>query len=422
MPPDVIVVGAGAAGLAAARALYGAGLHTIILEARDRIGGRVFTIHDPLTPVPIELGAEFIHGRPPELWNITRSAALPVADAVGDRWCFDQSLRRCDDLFAKFDKVLDGLENSQEKSFEEYIRECDYDERDKAWAIAYVEGFNACTKEDVSVRWLAESQKAAEAIDGDRLFRPLSGYDRVIMSLSSGLEDERAPIYLNTPVSSVQWQPGSVTVSAGPRSFSAKRAVITVPLGVLQHGAIRFDPEPENLKRALAAMAMGPVVRITFRFHEAFWHDRKDLEQLGFLHSLDEWVPTWWTSLPVHAPVITGWSAGPAAKRMMQLDEHGQIDQAVQTLARLLERDPKQLQQQVEACYVHDWNHDPYARGAYSYVRPGGLDEQRMLAKPVEHTLYFAGEAAEAAPSGTVHGAIMSGMRAARELLSDFKR
>lgn len=194
-----------------------------------------------------------------------------------------------------------------------------------------------------------------------------------------------------------------------------------MPLGVLQHGAIGFDPEPENLKRALAAMAMGPVVRITFRFHEAFWHGRKDLEQLGFLHSLDEWVPTWWTSLPVHAPVITGWSAGPAAKRMMQLDEHGQIDRAVQTLARLLERDPKQLQQQVEACYVHDWNHDPYARGAYSYVRPGGLDEQCMLAKPVEHTLYFAGEASEAAHSGTVHGAIMSGMRAARELLSDFK-
>lgn len=219
MPPDVIVVGAGAAGLAAARALSGAGLHTIILEARNRIGGRVFTVHDPLAPVPIELGAEFIHGRPPELWNITRSAALPVADVVGDRWCFDQSLRRCDDVFAKVDKVLDGLENSQEKSFGEYIRECDYDERDKAWAIAYVEGFNACTKEDVSVRWLAESQKAAEAIDGDRLFRPLAGYDRVIMSLRGGLEDERAPIYLNTPVSSVQWQPGSVTVSAGPRSF-----------------------------------------------------------------------------------------------------------------------------------------------------------------------------------------------------------
>jgi monoamine oxidase len=191
---------------------------------------------------------------------------------------------------------------------------------------------------------------------------------------------------------------------------------------VLQHGAIRFDPEPENLKRALAVMEMGQVVRITFRFHEAFWHDCKDLEQLGFLHTLDEWVPTWWTSLPIHAPVITGWSAGPAAERMMQFDKGGQIERAVQTLARLLERNPKQLEEQIEACYVHDWNHDPYARGAYSYIRPGGVDEQRLLAKPVEHTLYFAGEAAETGHSGTVHGAIMSGTRAAHELLSHFKR
>lgn len=194
--------------------------------------------------------------------------------------------------------------------------------------------------------------------------------------------------------------------------------MITVPLGVLQAGSIRFHPELPDLLAAIGGLEMGQALRITLRFREPFWERREGLSDLGFIHSGAEPFPTWWTALPVHVPMITGWAAGPAAERLAGLGESVILERALSTLATLLGVSRSDLGCLLEAWYFHDWQSDPYAQGSYSYVLVGGSSAQEKLATPVEETLYFAGEAVDTeGHSGTVHGAIASAERAAEAIL-----
>jgi monoamine oxidase len=206
--------------------------------------------------------------------------------------------------------------------------------------------------------------------------------------------------------------------------FHAPRAIVTVPLGVLQAPAdaeagIRFDPDPPSLAAARTAVIMGHAIRITLRFREPVWERRGVLEGGGFLQTSAEWIPTWWTALPVHAPVITGWMAGSAADRALTQRPTEWLDRALRTLARALRTDETTLAGELEAWHAHNWSADPFARGAYSYLRTGGTDDRREWSEPVEDTLYFAGEAVNGeGHAGTVHGAMATGERAAERILA----
>jgi monoamine oxidase len=126
-------------------------------------------------------------------------------------------------------------------------------------------------------------------------------------------------------------------------------------------------------------------------------------------------MPTWWTLLPVHAPVITGWTGGTRAEAWRQADAAARLAGALRTLSRMLRTDETTLAAELESWHTHDWHADPFSRGAYSYVRAGGMEAQRRFGEPVEDTLYFAGEAVNAeGHAGTVHGAMATGERAAR--------
>jgi monoamine oxidase len=163
---------------------------------------------------------------------------------------------------------------------------------------------------------------------------------------------------------------------------------------------------------------MGAVARIVLRFRERFWEHRPELAPFGFLHSFDPAVPTWWTALPVRVPLLTGWAAGPAAAQFAGQDRASVAARAAGSLARLLGMPEAALHDLLVACHWHDWQSDPYARGAYSYVPAGAMDARRALARPVEDTLFFAGEATEVSGhSAMVHGAIRTGRRAAAEVL-----
>jgi len=421
-----VVIGAGAAGLAAARRLCGAGWKVVILEARSRIGGRIFTTGEPLLPAPVELGAEFVHGRARELWEWIESAGLPVYDVEGDDFCYREgALRRCDDFFSRVKGVFAGMEGVEEQSFEDYLQRCGCDEEAKTWASAYVEGYDASDKQRIGVRALLLESKASEAIDGEHSYRLVHGYEAIPRLLLP----PDAELYLNAIVTAVRWRRGHVEVEArtargqsvGP--FEARRCVVTLPLGVLQApagepGAVRFDPEPGGIAGAVARLAMGNAVRLTIRFRERFWEERQELRRLNFLFSLDDWFPTWWTALPLRVPLLTGWSAGPRAGKFSGRGEAFVVEQALAALARLLGLERARLEMLLVASYRHDWQADPFARGAYSYVPAGALDAVETLAAPAEDTLYFAGEATDTQGyTGTVHGAIASGERAARQIL-----
>jgi hypothetical protein len=305
---DVLVIGAGAAGLTALRQLERAGKRVLCLEARDRIGGRIFTVHDPLTPVPLELGAEFVHGRSTEIFELLHDMRLTFYELGGRIVGGGGTDRVVEDIKRECDEARD-------ETLHEFLDRHDYSEKEKQAAISFIEGFDAARASRISAISIGKDERAAERIEGDRTFRILSGYTSLLLGLGT------SPVRLNSIVDAVKWCRESATVGVrsalnGRReSLHSRRVLITVPLGVLQSGSIRFEPEPGTILGAAQALEFGNVFRVTLRFEKPFWADKPELSGASFILSEEPVFPTWWTTLPVESAVITGWSAGPKAGR-----------------------------------------------------------------------------------------------------------
>ena len=439
--PDVIIIGAGAAGLAAARKLCGAGHHVLILEARDRIGGRIHTIHPSGWPLPIELGAEFIHGMPPQTWEIVHAAALSAYDVSDTHWWFaNGKAQRMDDAWDKLRQVMGRLDQLRDRdmSFAQFIKEhaADVEPRVRELALSFVEGFDAADTDLISAQSIKDEQGASSEEHGERNFRIVGGYQRLIDWLHAGLDPQLARIRLGAIVTHVRWKRGSVEVQIKSASdavteiFHAPHALITVPLGVLkaqpkENGAIKFEPGLTSKHEAIKGLEMGPIVKCLLLFREPFWEQDdlpilskgQILKDASFFHSHDPRYLTWWTALPMRVPMLTAWSGGPAAARMSGQSKEQLIEAAINTLSRLLGLSTEKIQSQLQAANVYDWKADPFARGAYSYLAVNGGDAHKRLSEPIEATLFFAGEATHDGQAGTVDGAIASGYRAAEEML-----
>ncbi len=220
---DVLILGAGVAGLAAAGSLSHAGMRVIVLEARDRVGGRVLTTHPADANVAIELGAEFIHGRPPETFELIKGAGIDALKITGEPFCSNQvAIRRCD-IWGKIEKILDRLPKDPppDLTFQQFMdslgpktNAAEISEDDKYPAYAYIRGFHAAHPNEISVQSLVEGLEAENKIDGESQFRLPQGYDRVVDVLQKRLLSERASIELNTKVLRVDWKAGSVRVEA----------------------------------------------------------------------------------------------------------------------------------------------------------------------------------------------------------------
>lgn len=419
----VIIIGAGAAGLSAAIELKRAGMDVLVLEARDRIGGRIFTARDPHCPIPVELGAEFVHGRSPHIWDLVAEANLAACDCAGQWFHLENGRLQPESGPGEgVDDVMQDLARSaredRDETFAGFLARSTYSEHAKVWAAAYVEGFNAARQDVIGTASLAEDVRGAEAIGGDRSFRILNGYDALVDQWRKHLGGS---LRLNAVVERIQWKPGKAAVYLqNGEELRCRNVVITVPLGVLQAppgsaGAIRFDPAPGDVLAAASLLRFGQAVRVTLRFRERFWEQNQALDGAGFLLSQEPVFPTWWTQFPVRAPLMTGWSAGPKADGLLGKSQDEIAAAALRSLRRITGVDCGAP----EAVYFHDWHADPFARGAYSYVPAGALPARRKLAQPVENTLFFAGEATDQeGHSATVHGAIASGQRAVRQILA----
>jgi monoamine oxidase len=435
MPSDVLILGAGVAGLSAAIDLSRAGLRVEIIEGRDRIGGRVFTKFDPTSNHAVELGAEFVHGLSPEIWLPLQEHDLDVTEVEGDFWCSTNGKLAPCRFFRQVEQILGKMnDRSPDQSFLEFLAQRfpgnDHDEA-KRQAIAYVSGFNAADPAQVSVHWLVHSRDAEEQIQGDRAFHIAGGYQTLLDLLRDDLAARQVPIHLNTRVQQVRWNAGQVEVSAtsaqGNVSFAAPRALFTFALGVLQAGSlgdgVRFDPQlPAEKVRALERLAMGNVVRVALCFRRRIWEEiaieGKTLAGTSFLFSDDKLFPTWWTQMPDPVPMITGWAPAASADSLRGMSEGRIVQKAMEALAGLLHMQISKLQSELASAYFHDWEADPFSLGAYSYVKVGGEGCQQTLGAPVDDVLFFAGEATDTSGhNGTVHGAIASGKRAAQEIL-----
>jgi monoamine oxidase len=412
---DVIIVGAGVAGLAAAAKLADAGVDVLVVEARDRIGGRVYTHHEPGFDAPIELGAEFVHGMVEPTLAMAAAAGLVLVEVTGEHIVANGGQPApAEGFFQHLGRVLHALDihRTPDRSFIAFLDALDPTPDERAAALGYVQGFDAADPGRVGERWLAASEAASAEDHFDRQFRFVRGYDGLPAWLASRIPG--GAITLSTPVERVLWRRGHVTVHAGGDEMTARTLVSTIPLGVLHAEAITFDPALEYDR--MIGLATGNAVRVVFRFREIFWEAIDPAA--SFLHGRTPLFPVWWTAYPLRVPILTGWTGGPPAEPLVGQSPDAVADCALESLARHLGMPRAELDAQVVAHWSHDWARDPYARGAYSYGGVGGIDSARRLAEPVDGTLFFAGEATESSGrSGTVHGAMATGQRAALEVM-----
>ncbi len=428
---DVIIIGAGMAGLAAAAALQEPVKSLLILEARDRIGGRAWTRHEPGLEAPIELGAEFIHGNVPASFELLREVGHAALDTSGGHWTAENGklFQRGEALFGEIQQMISQSRVLQEpdvsfESFLESARRMGLSARDITMARAFVEGFDAADPARVSAHSVASEWQSGGMLDAPQ-FRPSGGYSSILKALAARLRREHVRVQLQTTVTSVGWRREAVEIQARfrqqPFAATARRLIVTLPLGVLQApiesaGVVRFTPSLDDKRAALQRLASGAVLKVSLRFRDVFWAqlDGGRYEDAAFFHSPATSFPTFWAPRPLRAPLLTAWVGGPRAALLSERPDATIVDEAVASLRTVF---GEKSVTEPEGTYVHNWQTDPLARGAYSYVTVGGGDARRSLAAAVEDTLFFAGEAT-ADEAATVAGALQSGQRAARQVIN----
>ena len=449
MDYDVIIIGAGAAGLAAAAELAPSGLRLLVLEARDRIGGRVWTRAESGLP-PIELGAEFIHGRPPVTFALMRKAGIAALDAPIVRLAMrhDRLGPRPDSVEAETRQVLRRHAAAlarKDMSFEAFLARAADEMSGEAVSFARMraQGYEAAEPARLSARAVAKEWGEEGRLPPGHL-RPAGGYGALLDSLARAF-GSAIELRLRSVVRAVCWKRGSVEVEVTSTSHqppaasrqpsnekratnnvvTAKKAIITLPLGVLQlgaraRGAVRFSPALASKRRSLKRLVAGAVIKVPLLFRTAFWEelDGGRYRNVSFFHAPEGAFPTFWTAAPERAPLLSAWAGGPKALRLTGKSTREIVRQAVRALESMFKHDG--IEDLLQAAWVHDWQKDSYARGAYSYVAVGGHAARKELAAPLGKTLYFAGEATdfEGEPA-TVAGALQSGLRAARQVLQD---
>ena len=430
---DTIIIGAGAAGLAAAHELTGAGRDVLILEARERVGGRI--VAGPAlgaTAASAELGAEFIHGKSAPVFEWLRRVGDTPIDAGRERWMRHgrAGLQRAEPLFDELGRRLSRLSPPRpDVTLGEFLERHRRALRPavRTLACALVEGFDAADAARISAREVLDEWQGSASADAPT-FRAARGLSSTVHAMLATLPRDRAHVQCDTVVRAVRWRPGYVKIDAlrhdQPCSFEAARAIVTLPLGVLQQphtapGGVHFEPDLPTRRTALARLAMGPVVKLVLQFDQPFWEEAQGgrYRDAAFFFAPGAPFPTFWTSIPVRSSMLVAWSAGPNADRLRGLERREVVAQALGSLERAFGR--RAYASMLERVVWHDWQADPRALGAYSYVLAGGSRARRALARPLEQTLFFAGEACDVeGEAGTVGGALASGRRAAREVLA----
>ncbi|WP_066902683.1 flavin monoamine oxidase family protein [Millisia brevis] len=425
---DTLVVGAGISGLAAARTLTAAGRRVVVLEARDRIGGRVHTLREPGPDGRVlvtDLGASWIHGiTDSPVHETTRAFDMPdVEFTVGsyqaggrpiayygpdgtrlsavDTESFIADVGACDrvlgDIIAAADPGLSyrdaaqaafttlGWENERAERVAEFLRHRTEEQYGVWWA-------------DLDAHGLDDDETI-----GDEVVFP-DGYDQLAYGLAEGLD-----IRLDTPVHRIDWSDAGVTAVMSDGTVRAANAVVTVPIGVLQAGDLTFEPPlPEPVAAAIERLAMNAFEKVFLRFEDRFWDD--GVYAIRRQGPAARWWHSWYDLTRLHGvPTLLTFAAGPCAAEIRDWSDQRITASVLDALAEIYGPVPPPT-----GVHITRWQDDPWSRGSYAYMRLGSTTaDHDVIATPIGGVLHLAGEATWTDDPATVTAAMMSGLRAA---------
>lgn len=419
---DVLIVGAGISGLAAARSLTKAYHHVRILEASDKPGGRISDIHDPQFPQHVMLGAEFIHGKLPLTIALLREAGIAYFPVSGKNIrMFKGTEDISGDKDVDWPLIIERLKSLRDDiSLSDFLEQYFGDDRYRELRTSvknFAKGFDAADPDKASAMSLLKEWEMEE----DEQYRVEGGYGRLVDFMVNECLLYGCEIYFSTVVNTINWREGYVEViSAEGERFTAEKVIITVPAGVLRvkdaASSITFNPPLTEKMRLLDSIGVGSVVKIILSFNEAFW-ESKTGAGAGFIFS-DEAFPTWWTQSPHPYPVLTGWMGGPEAERQADTSDEDLLRLALESLSTIFALPLDELRAKLLAWKVSNWGADPFSYGAYTYPTVEVPEPYRLLVRPVEDTIYFAGEAVyNGQYGGTVEAALASTSYLAEDFL-----
>jgi monoamine oxidase len=424
MQYDVLIIGAGAAGLMAAKELAKRGLKVIIVEARDRVGGRIHTINNDAFLQSAEVGAEFIHGKLKMTLRLLKEAGINYQKTSGAflRKKGDTYLQ--EEMFTQFDVLQKNLKKvkrdiSVAEFLNTYFKENKYKKLKKS-VISYVEGYYAAEATRASTLALKEELLSED----EEQYRVEGGYTKLVNYLKEECLKKEVIIKLSTVAKTIEWSKGSVLMhTTDGESITAKKVLITLPLGVLQskgneEGTITFAPRLTQKIDAISLLGFGSVIKLLIQFNEPFWQAEKDLRKASFIFS-DEEIPTWWTQYPKASGLLVGWCAGPSTKKLQGFSNDELIEKSMHSLAPIFGKTYKELWDKVVHWEIANWANDPFTKGGYTYITTETKKALKVIRKPEKKTIYFAGEGLyDSKDVGTVEAALQSGAAAAKKIVS----
>lgn len=416
MKYDVIIVGAGAAGLVAAKELLSAGHKICLLEANGVAGGRISTLTEGFNS-PAEAGAEFVHGPLPVTLQLLKEANIPyypIADKMvtvqQGEWLEEEEQ---DNQWEKFTKALNKLDSDMtiRQFLDKYFADAEFI-RLRESIQRFSEGFDLADTTRASILSLKKEWSRME----ETQYRIEGGYMQLINWMVDNYHKKGATIYFNSCVQKIEYNAGGVTVYTNEgQLFQASKIIITVPVGVLKSGAIEFIPALTTHAAAIEQIGFGSVIKVLLEFSTAFWKQRDP--DAGFILS-DEKIPTWWTQLPVESRLLTGWLGGPEAMAKSSLSDEQLLQIAIGSLASIFRESPVSLQKQLVYHQIVCWHNHPYAKGGYSYATTGSAAAKQIMNQPVDGVIFFAGEAVSQGESlGTVEAALESGIAVVKKII-----